>query len=1407
MFHFFDNKVRFQASNFKAKLLFLAFIFFSNLATANYITSAELTYTCVRDYVYSVKLVVYAECGQFDLSTQGSYDLKVSSASANKELTLRLFKNLSKPLDGEEITLYCPSQQALTRCKPGGTLRGIRKYEFIGELNLSAEPRAADWLVSWQRDFRSINLNTSLNPQNFSYYVESLINTRDISCNSSPQFNGSSIAVGYLNQNNTFNILASDPNGDSLVYSIVQPKTSPTTTLTYRSGFSALRPVDLQSNLTINNRTGAVTYRPLTDGQSGISDIRIDEYRNGVLIGSSNVGMQINGFANDNRPPVLSGFGGSGNVFTKTICEGEVINVDDLRIVASDPDDNFLSVTQVSGNGQGFNGVSGTGALTAFISPPITQGTYTYVVNAVDNGCQLPQTTTRTYTLNITPKPKFELEPSGPVVCDPPTPIEVKNLSGNGSFSYAWSVNGQIRSTLDTFAVAPQNSDVKVSLEITDVNGCKSTSMTELKFPIAVFFSTRKFCIKDTTELTNTSINLLQNSFVTSWRFPDGTVLNGNSVKYKFQDTLTYNVIVSMEDTLSNCNFTGIAEVKICPQKELIIQASDTCTNRLELTDVQNYGHPNCQPIFYEWRLSDRTNVIVGGPTLILGELEEGVLNVTVTAFTSSSCTYTENLTYNIKKQHDTRISDRFNTDVNEGFSLICNKPDSTFYTRIVTNPNGGIVSNWFVNGFPVNGNLDSLQVTGSLTAGLITIDNVGCKDTSSVTISFPLQANFNFDQKCYPDTTYQFVNLTNYAENPNDLTFEWRLQGVDTVKSVNAQFALPERDNYLITLVASDKNNCISEVTKPVFNKAFVDVFNVFPDERTTSICATDIITGYSLIPTSIGSNVNSITWNYGDGRTQTFLTKETYTDVNDNPMIEGDTVTFTYNSDAIVEVSFEARFNNVCLYQSNKKTINVKPEFKGNTYPYRNCIGDTSVFLFDRTTGDLSVGVKSYYWAVSKQGDIDVTVNGSMFNPFFTNPPFFISDKAEPKYKFNELLDLHVYHRLIDSNGCVFANINSAKVGEMTVPFLPRLDTICQNEFANIAVGTRNRTATGAIAVADSFGVDLFGRTLFSGLAIRDQVTDLVGNATVKFPVGGDVPITIFMKKTNIFIVNNKVYDQECRGVLDTILHVRPIPNIIIQADTACAGVGQTNFKSQVSFSGVITQPKDTIIKGYLWDFGDGTTSTLKNPSHQYQTGGRKPISLTVKTDYCDFVILDTILVRGSPKADMFFDSAIVEALTPYNYQNLSTSDSPIVSAVWDFGDGTVLETLDPIVEHTYSDVDVYTIRLTVTNKEGCSSFIEKIADMNSRLDLPNAFSPNGDGKNDGLRLIYKLIPQLQEFKIYNRWGQVVFDAGNNLDAVWDGKLNGTDQELGVYVAYVKAIGKYDKTYNFKRNILLVR
>ncbi len=119
------------------------------------------------------------------------------------------------------------------------------------------------------------------------------------------------------------------------------------------------------------------------------------------------------------------------------------------------------------------------------------------------------------------------------------------------------------------------------------------------------------------------------------------------------------------------------------------------------------------------------------------------------------------------------------------------------------------------------------------------------------------------------------------------------------------------------------------------------------------------------------------------------------------------------------------------------------------------------------------------------------------------------------------------------------------------------------------------------------------------------------------------------------------------------------------------------------------------------WLWDFGDGTFSTLQNPTHTYSTTGPFQVCLTITNNdslnfctstYCDLIITDSIIICF---ANFQANSA---PSNPLAYHFINQSSPNIDHWLWDFGDGTSSGDQNPF--HTYPDTGLYYVCLTVAS-----------------------------------------------------------------------------------------------------------
>ena len=115
-------------------------------------------------------------------------------------------------------------------------------------------------------------------------------------------------------------------------------------------------------------------------------------------------------------------------------------------------------------------------------------------------------------------------------------------------------------------------------------------------------------------------------------------------------------------------------------------------------------------------------------------------------------------------------------------------------------------------------------------------------------------------------------------------------------------------------------------------------------------------------------------------------------------------------------------------------------------------------------------------------------------------------------------------------------------------------------------------------------------------------------------------------------------------------------------------------------------------------------------------------------------------------------------------------------------------------------------YTIRIETAS--GCITIDTQAVKLvpAAEIYVPTAFTPNSDGKNDILRPVLMGIKELRFFRVYNRWGQLLFES-RKASIGWDGRLNGSPQQTSVVVWVAEGVGSDGQTYVRKGTSALIR
>lgn len=300
-------------------------------------------------------------------------------------------------------------------------------------------------------------------------------------------------------------------------------------------------------------------------------------------------------------------------------------------------------------------------------------------------------------------------------------------------------------------------------------------------------------------------------------------------------------------------------------------------------------------------------------------------------------------------------------------------------------------------------------------------------------------------------------------------------------------------------------------------------------------------------------------------------------------------------------------------------------------------------------------------------------------------------------------------------------------------------------------------------------------FGATSFTwSFGDGSRVSAGPGSVTHSYSAPGTYKVRLILTDT--------VY---CNAPDSIELDLRIAPNVDAQFLTPATGcVPYTAVFNNTSLAG----------QRFFWDFGDGATSTLSNPSHLYtQTGTYRVKLIAIDSATCNIIdsTETTITVNPVPISNFTFTPVIPEVNKPTIFFNQSVGG---VRFKWLFGDGdSVIKTTPDTVMHQYNATGTYNACLVVTNSFGCTdTFCLPVpAQVEPLLDVPTAFTPGRFGVNSVIKVEGFGISKMT-WRIYNRWGIKVFESQDR-KLGWDGSYKGQPQPMDVY-AYTLDVEFFD-------------
>ncbi len=523
-----------------------------------------------------------------------------------------------------------------------------------------------------------------------------------------------------------------------------------------------------------------------------------------------------------------------------------------------------------------------------------------------------------------------------------------------------------------------------------------------------------------------------------------------------------------------------------------------------------------------------------------------------------------------------------------------------------------------------------------------------------------------------------------------------------------------------------------------------------------------------------------------------------------------------YTYADTGIYTVKLTVHGARGCVDEAST-TIGVYPGLKPDFNVAGSCFQTPFVFK-DISTTNYGL-LNSWRW------DFDDTARTSDVST------------QNPTYKYSDPGTRNVKLVVTDSKGCTDSVTKPVEVKNVALLELPFRDTLICNidTLALQAIGTGTFAWTPAYNILNSgsSGPVVFPKetttyvvsvTDEGGCINKDSVkVDVVNSITVD--AGADTsicrtdsitlraegsgfqyrwtPLNGLISSPNIknptarpdttttYIVTASLGKCEAKDTVE--VKVAPYPRAIAGPDvTICYG-NRTPLTPTITGASFSWSPQNSLINS-------NTLTPVANP-----TLTTSYILTVYDTIGCPMPGTDTVVVNVFPLVNAFAgNDTIVIAGQPVQ---LNASGGSIYTWAPTFGMNNP-SIANPVVTLSAA-YDSVTYKVTIGSDNGCfaeDEMIVKVLKTGPDLFIPTAFTPNGDGKNDILKPIPAGIKAFQYFRVYNRWGQMLYSS-NNSSSGWDGTWEGKEQATGTYVFMAQATDYLGHTISKKGTIVLIR
>lgn len=860
------------------KFLSLIILFFTFISSifATHIVGGEITYQCLgfnaatQQGTYKFTLKVYRDCsagvttpldnpadvGIFSKGTNGAYTLL--RAVSPRPIVTNIPPNTNNPCLKVDVTKVCVQE-------------GI--YEFTETLNYNPN----GYVVAYQRCCRNNFITNLVNPGAVggTYSIE-LTALGQTSCNNSPTFNTFPPIAICKDAPLDVSQGATDPDGDQLVYSLSSPLTGlssaspagmpsapPYTPVTFLAPFTSSSPLNGNPGLNINPNTGRVTATPTSIGQYVVG-IRIQEYRNGVLLTTTQRDFQFN---------VIACI-----AVVDASISGAITTNGGISYAITSCDNNTVSITNTSTDQafiQSYYWQFSTGATTMQTSnvrnPVITfPGPGTYPGRMVLNrGGQFGCTDSTEVNITIYPPrvANFNIVVDS---CEGTVPLSfrdasVANGTGRPISSWSWSIASTNSNIQNPLLLFPNPGPYTANLTITDNNNCTATKQVNAEYypraNIAFASNIRQGCSPLTVQFSQ-NFAPFNSDYRVEWDFGDGGKYVGPTPPtYTYQGGGVFRVkvkITSPWGCVSEDSIMNMIRVFGSPIVKYDYERKPCSRGPVSFTDRTTSGRNGASLSTWQWGFGDGVTTATRSPShqYNLTTARDYIVSLTVSDVNGCSTTKTDTLFWyptptlvasvsNIKACESLVDTFRANVSPNDRYNFSWDFGDGVTTAAI------SALHSYAVGRFPVR---------------FLTTSPNGCTATFATTVDVfenpKADFSFRFDT-CARDSVYfRSITRTNAAGTALS-NWYWDFMDGGTSTRVNPGHLFNNSGNFNVLFRITDANGCMDSLRKQV---AYFPEPIVAVSIPSRTICDKDTL---RITNNSYPIRGYTTSWSFGDGTT----------------------------------------------------------------------------------------------------------------------------------------------------------------------------------------------------------------------------------------------------------------------------------------------------------------------------------------------------------------------------------------------------------------------------------------------------------------------------------------------------------------------------------------------------------